>query len=299
MKPAFFIILLLLLMVPGCGETPSEFRPLPAALGDLRGVAMGFERLQPLDQGIYSAWLRLEKGDRVGIGTFNVNSNGQPIDKQGSVIDRFTASETLFSAISILIAIEPTGAIQDAPSEAVILQGPFIDGIATMAVPFPPGIGEATGSYRVFTPTDGPNTNEGSGVWAANANGEPTLALADINNLYMFEHFMVINGIPLTMGRFKTTDTRDLRNPWSGPLTDTAPAVPGEDFVANAPAGFTFPADLSGSRLLVTLEALYGDRVEPSQLIVLEGTLPAVVGGEIIQLTNQTANFPTGTAVIY
>ena len=110
---------------------------------------------------------------------------------------------------------------------------------------------------------------------------------------------MVINGIPLTMGRFKTTDTRDLRNPWSGPLTDTAPAVPGEDFVANAPAGFTFPADLSGSRLLVTLEALYGDRVEPSQLIVLEGTLPAVVGGEIIQLTNQTANFPTGTAVIY
>ena len=286
-------------MVPGCGETPSEFRPLPAALGDLRGVAMGFERLQPLDQGIYSAWLRLEKGDRVGIGTFNVNSNGQPVDGQGSVIDRFTASETLFSAISILIAIEPTGAIQDAPSEAVILQGPFIDGIATMAVPFPPGIGEATGSYRVFTPTDGPNTNEGSGVWAANANGEPTLALADINNLYMFEHFMVINGIPLTMGRFKTTDTRDLRNPWSGPLTDTAPAVPGEDFVANAPAGFTFPADLSGSRLLVTLEALYGDRVEPSQLIVLEGTLPAVVGGEIIQLTNQTANFPTGTAVIY
>ncbi|SVA33941.1 uncharacterized protein METZ01_LOCUS86795 [marine metagenome] len=291
--------MLLLLMVPGCGETPSEFRPLPAALGDLRGVAMGFERLQPLDQGIYSAWLRLEKGDRVGIGTFNVNSNGQPVDGQGSVIDRFTASETLFSAISILIAIEPTGAIQDAPSEAVILQGPFIDGIATMAVPFPPGIGEATGSYRVFTPTDGPNTNEGSGVWAANANGEPTLALADINNLYMFEHFMVINGIPLTMGRFKTTDTRDLRNPWSGPLTDTAPAVPGEDFVANAPAGFTFPADLSGSRLLVTLEALYGDRVEPSQLIVLEGTLPAVVGGEIIQLTNQTANFPTGTAVIY
>ena len=299
MKPAFFIILLLLLMVPGCGETPSEFRPLPAALGDLRGVAMGFERLQPLDQGIYSAWLRLEKGDRVGIGTFNVNSNGQPIDQQGSVIDRFTASESLFSAISILIAIEPTGDIGDAPSEFVILQGPFIDGIATLVVPFPAGIQEASGSYRVFTPTDGPNTNEGSGVWAINANGQPTMTLADINNIYMFEHFMVINGIPVTMGRFKTADTRDLRDPWSGPLISEAPDVPGEDFLANAPAGLTFPADLSGSQLLVTLEALYGDRVEPSQLVVLEGTLPQVVGGEIIQLTNQTANFPTGTAVIY
>ena len=215
------------------------------------------------------------------------------------MIDRFTASESLFSAISILIAIEPTGDIGDAPSEAGILQGPFIDGIATLVVPFPAGIQEASGSYRVFTPTDGPNTNEGSGVWAINANGQPTMTLADINNIYMYEHFVVINGIPVTMGRFRTTNTKDLRNPWSGPMNTEAPAVPGEDFLANAPAGLTFPADLSGSQLLVTLEALYGDRVEPSQLVVLEGTLPAVVGGEIIQLTNQTANFPTGTAVIY
>ena len=82
-------------------------------------------------------------------------------------------------------------------------------------------------------------------------------------------------------------------------MNTEAPAVPGEDFLANAPAGLTFPVDLSGSQLLVTLEALYGDRVEPSQLVVLEGTLPTVVGGEIIHLANQTANFPTGTAVIY
>jgi hypothetical protein len=125
------------------------------------------------------------------------------------------------------------------------------------------------------------------------------MTLADINNIYMYEHFVVINGMPVTMGRFRTTNTKDLRNPWSGPLNSEAPAVPGEDFLANAPAGLTFPADLSGSQLLVTLEALYDDRVEPSQLVVLEGTLPTVVGGEIIQLANQTANFPTGTAVIY
>lgn len=299
MKRGFLIILLLLVMVPACGETPSEFRPLPAALGDLRGVALGFEGLQQLDKGIYSAWLRLEKGERVGLGGFNVNDNGQPIDNQGSVIDRFTANETLFSTVSITIAIEPSGSIGDAPSEAVILQGPFIDGIAALIVPAPPGIGDTSGSYRVFTPTDGPNTNEGAGVWAVSANGEATLALGDLNSLYRFEHFMVINGMPITMGRFETADSGDFANPWSGPLHSEAPEVPGEDFLANAPAGFTFPVNLSGSQLLVTLEAIYMDLVEPSQLVVLSGTLPTVVGGEIIQLTNRTANFPTGTAIIY
>ena len=79
------------------------------------------------------------------------------------------------------------------------------------------------------------------------------------------------------------------------------PDFPGEDFLVNAPAGLVFPADLGGARLLLTLEATVGDTsVDPSQLVVLEAILPAsVTGGEIIELTNQTANFPVGTAAIF
>jgi hypothetical protein len=62
----------------------------------------------------------------------------------------------------------------------------------------------------------------------------------------------------------------------------------------------TFPADLGGARLLLTLEPVLDDTADPSQLVVLEAILPAgLQGGEIIELTNRAADFPTGTAVIF
>jgi len=100
------------------------------------------------------------------------------------------------------------------------------------------------------------------------------------------------------MGRFNNPEARDFANLYSGP--EPAPAFPGEDFVANAPAGLTFPADLGGARLLLTLEPVLDDTADPSQLVVLEAILPAgLQGGEIIELTNRAADFPTGTAVIF
>ncbi|MCH7824145.1 MAG: hypothetical protein IH849_05035 [Acidobacteria bacterium] len=299
MMRGFPIVLLLLLVLPACGQTPSEFRPLTAALGDLRGVALGFEGLLPLGEGegTYSAFLSLDDGDIVGLGGFNVNDSGRPIDGQGNVIDRFTADRNLFSSVSLVVSVEQ-GAIGSSPSQATILQGPFINGIASLSVPSPLFISDASGSYRVFTPTDGPSTHEGSGAWAVSVAGEATLTLPPLNNLYLYEHFMVINGMPITMGRFSTAGVADFANPWSGPLE--APAFPGEDFLANAPQGFTFPADLSGAQLLVTLEPILNDTVLPFQLVILQGTLPAAIaGGEIIELTNRSANFPTGTAIIF
>jgi len=51
---------------------------------------------------------------------------------------------------------------------------------------------------------------------------------------------------------------------------------------------------------LLTLEPILGDSADPSQLVVLEAVLPAgLQGGEVITLTNRTANFPIGTAAIF
>ena len=247
---------------------------------------------------LYSAFLSLDNGDIVRLGGFNVNDAGRPIDPQGDVIDRFSGSENLFSSVSLVVAVEPLGVVGETPGPAVIMQGPFIDGIASLSVPAPLFVAAAAGSYRVFTPTDGPGTNEGSGAWAISVGGEGTLILPPLNNLYLYEHFMVIDGMPITMGRFVAADVADFANPWSGPLE--APAFPGEDFLENDPSGFGFPANLSGAQLLVTLEPILNDSELPFQLVILQGTLPAgVSGGEVIELTNVSANFPTGTAIIY
>jgi len=293
-------IFLLLLGTQACGDTPRQFNPLPTALGDLRGVALGFERLESLadSQGGYVAWLNLENRDIIGLGTFDVNSDGRPINSNGEVIERFTAGESLFSAVSVVITIETGGQAGVAPLGVAILQGPFINGVAQLSVPAPLLIEESFGAYRVFTPTDGPDTNEGSGVWATSEEGGPLLGLPPLNSIYSYEHYMIIDGQTLTMGRFTSPILPDFICRFCGPLDE--PLYPGEDFLFNAPPGLTFPADLSGATLLVTLEPILADSADPSQLVVLEAVLPAgVQGGEVITLTNQTANFPIGTAAIF
>lgn len=300
MRRSFVFSVLILLTMQGCGSTPREFNPLPAAFGDLRGLALGFEGLLPLGEGEgrYALWLNLENRDVVGLGPFNVNSDGRPVNIFGDVIDRFTADTNLFSAVSVLITIAPAGLPGATPGQAAILQGPFLDGVAELRVPAPLLVGGASGSYRVFTPTDGPDTAEGSGVWSMDVDGGPLLVLPPLNNIYAWEHYMIIDGRTLSMGRFNSPILPDFINPFSGP--QPAPPFPGEDFLENAPEGIVFPADLAGARLLLTLEPIFDDTIDPSQLVVLEAILPGgLQGGEIIQLTNRTAEFPTGTAAIF
>jgi hypothetical protein len=300
MRRRFVFIVLLLSMMQGCGETPRQFNPLPTALGDLRGVALGFEKLLPLGpgEGRYAAWLNLENRDIIALGPFNVNSEGRPVNPNGELIQRFTADRNLFSSVSVLITIAPSGVPGPSPGQAPILQGPFFDGVAELSVPAPLFIDESAGSYRVFTPTNGPDTAEGSGVWSVDFDGEPLLQLPPLNNIYAWEHYMIIDGQTLSMGRFNSPILPDFVNPFSGPLP--APLFPGEDFLFNAPPGIVFPADLTGAHLLLTLEPIFDDTIDPSQLVVLEAILPAgLQGGEIIELTNRTSDFPTGTAAIY
>lgn len=294
------LLALLLIALPSCGQTPTEFRPLPAALGDLRGLALGFQGLLALtpEEGIYAAWVNLDRGEVIGLGGFQVNAAGRPIDDNGAVIDRFTSTQNLFKAVSVLITIEVTGTVGSAPSAAVMLQGPLIDGVANLRVPAPLGIDQASGSYRVFTPTDGPGTNEGSGLWGVGVDDTALLDLPPLNAVYAYEHYLEINGQTLTLGRFTNPALPDFANPHSG--ADPAPAFPGEDFLVNPPAGVVFPADLAGTRVLITLEPVLDDSADPSQLVILDAILPAgLVGEEIIDLTNQVVGFPTGTAVIF
>ena len=298
MMRRFLIASAALLVLPACGDTPTQFRPLPVSLGNVRGVALGFTSLQELtdDEDVFAAWINLDRGEIVALGAFLVNSDGLPTDRAGNVIERFTADQNLNNAVSILITIEPQGP-GASPRNSAILQGPFFDGVAELNVPAPLLLRESAGSYTVFTPTDGPDTNEGSGTWAI-VNDEPGLLLPPLNQIFIYEQFMIINDTPVGMGRFRLPDAADLINPHSadGPFPD----VPGEDFLVDPPAGLVFPADLSGARLLVTLEPLAINVDTPSQLVILEATLPAgLQGGEVIELINRVADFPTGIAAIF
>ena len=291
------LVLLAAMLLPACGDPPVVPSPLPRALGDVRGVIAVFEGLRTLPQevGIYGLWIT--STDAAGfLGTFNINESGQTVDRYGNLIERFTTYDVnLAKALSVVVSVELFNSNPEAPSGNIILQGPFSEGVAQMSVPVPNAIESATGTYRVQTPTDGPDTNEASGIWAIDAEGNPTLDLPEATAGYVYEHFIYIDGREIIMGRFNVADELDTINAYDDDLFPP-PEVPGDDFLRNEPGGLDFPTNLGGSRLIVTLEPRVLDSITPSQLVVFEAFLPlGLVGGETITMTNLTANFPTGT----
>ncbi len=75
------------------------------------------------------------------------------------------------------------------------------------------------------------------------------------------------------------------------------PPEPGEDYLLNAPPGLTFPVDLSGDPIYVTIEPDPDDSPEPFGLKVLIGTIPEnAVSHHTYILRPGFMNFPSGTA---
>ena len=284
-----------------CGGSPTEFSPLARSLGVVRGMLVQFDGLLSLPAGgsTYEAWTLLRNNQTASIGRFQIDGAGNVIGADGSVTNSFSSSGVnLQEAVAVLVTIEPAGDTDEVPSLNQVLQGPIIDGVVTLTVPASPLLGSATASYRIFTPTDGAGTNETSGAWALAADGSPGLVLPVTTATFDYEGFIEIDGTPVSMGRFRVTNQADSGNPFSG--AEEAPAVPGEDLLENAPSSVTFPPDLSGARLIVSLEARGSDPVQPSQLVILDAVLPmGLVGGETVELTNRASEFPSGRAVLY
>ncbi len=101
----------------------------------------------------------------------------------------------------------------------------------------------------------------------------------------------------MTAGRFTAVDEVDLGAPYSGP--ESGPPFPGEDFLAVAPAGVSFPADLAGQVAVISLEPSPDDGSSPFTLKPLAGNIPEDAGDHVTySLDNNSTGFPVGTATI-
>jgi hypothetical protein len=114
---------------------------------------------------------------------------------------------------------------------------------------------------------------------------------------WRYEGWAVAGGTPLTTGRFTAAMGADEAAPFSG--TMDAPPFPGEDFLRNAPAGLTFPTDLSGGMVVISIEPDPDDTPGPFTLKPLRAAVAASAADhQTYNLENHAATFPTGTATI-
>jgi hypothetical protein len=126
----------------------------------------------------------------------------------------------------------------------------------------------------------------------------PGLSLATLPAGWVYEGWVVINGTPVTTGTFTALNAADNAAPFSGTSAD-APPFPGEDFVMNAPAGLSFPTDLAGATVVISIEPFPDDAAAPFFLKPIVDTIPASAVDHTVYMAGMNAAaFASGTATI-
>lgn len=242
-----------------------------ATSGDLNLNISGLEDLGP--DYTYEGWI-IVNGEAVTTGTFDVNGSGD-LSQTSFVIDR----EDLEGASTFVLTIEPVPDADPAPSKVHILAGNITGGSASLGVEHPAALGDdflsSQGNYILATPTNTSSDDENSGIWFLdNSSGSPQagLTLPTLPEGWIYEGWVVVNGQPVTTGKFSSVTGADDAAPFSG--AQQGPPFPGEDFLQNAPAGLTFPVDLSNGKAVISIEPVPDNSAAPFVLKPLLGDIP-------------------------
>ncbi len=259
--------------------------------------------IEPLAGGFhFELWGIIDEAP-VTVGKFNIDASGAVVDLEGIAIPdaQFDAGRDLMAATDFVITIETQGDVDITPGVSKYLGGPR-DGVDSMLV-----VGDATalgddfssaeGRFILATPTDGPDSDEYAGVWFLDLGTSPPtpgLDLPDLPPGWQYEGWAVVDGMPISTGRFVDLSQPDFAAPHSGELP--GPTVPGEDLLLNAPDGFTFPADLRGQRIVVSVEPEPDDSERPFTLKPLAVDVAEnAAAAQSMQIGNAIDRLPTAT----
>ena len=228
---------------------------------ELRSVSLTQTGLETLTGGAhYEGWAIID-GAPVSFGKFNIDASDTVVRLDGTAYPDgiLEAGRDLRDATELVITIEGPGDVDITPSDTHYLAGVLdmdaaeltvMGGTESLGVTF----AGVSGTYGLATPTDGPDSNERSGVWFVDFTAPPaaSLTMPTLPAGWAYEGWVVIGGTPISTGRFTQTDMADDAAPFSGAMP--GPPVPGEDLLENAPTGLAFPVDLRSARVVISVE---------------------------------------------
>ncbi len=245
----------------------------------------------------YEGWL-IVNGSPVSTGIFEVDANGNPSSTSFTV-----KASDLSAATDYVLSIEPFPDTDPAPSAIKIAGGTFSGNNATVNVEHAAALGTsfntASGKYILATPTTNDTTDENSGIWFLDlSSGSPMtgLNLPTLPAGWVYEGWAVINGQPVSSGRFTDVAMEDDHAMFSG-SDNAGPPFPGEDFVTNAPAGLSFPTDIAGGAVVISIEPEPDNSPMPFAFKPLLHMVSASATDHVTyDLNNQiSSNFPMGS----
>jgi hypothetical protein len=305
-KAALHLLLAGVFPLAGCIQTPLDIR------GDKVWVTLDLQGFEPLDGGLlYQAWAIQELGGTHYVGEpfllFNVDRSGHLLDPVDSTTIRGPVlgplpKEELFG---IAISIEFTQGEFVASSFSYLVGGKVEKGVAELELGHWTGMASdlsgMSGSFLLATLTDPDRAGEAAGVWFLDSSGSvptPGLNLPDAQDGWDYEGWVVVGTDTLSTGKFSFAGGPDEGDRYCG--GDPGPAFPGEDFLLNPPTGLTFPMDLRGAEVFVTLEPWERWDVRPESpffVRLLQAQIPQFAQpGQAYPMESLLHSLPKGTA---
>jgi hypothetical protein len=265
MKKMILAVLALGIFATSCSSDDDNNGPINSDLTlNLNGLeALGSDY-------VYEGWI-IVNGSPVSTGTFSSVTFPQTFSVN---------AEQLNDATTFVLSIEPAVDPDPAPAATKLLAGDFsgtsanVDSNGIVA-----NFSTSSGTYILATPTDTDDTNEASGVWFLdNSSGSPMtgLNLPTLTDGWKYEGWAVLNGTPISTGTFinpAAADDNAASSVFKGDAGN-GPGYPGEDYLQNAPEGMTFPTDLRGATIVISVEPSPDNSPAPFTLKPLAHMVP-------------------------
>lgn len=243
-------------------------------------LTLNFQGLEALGSDyVYEGWIIVD-GQPVSTGTFSSVTFPQTFPVN---------SVQLENATTFVLSIEPAVDPDPAPAATKLLAGNFSGNVASVNsdnIVVDSGsslsaLGASTGKYILATPTDMDDTNEASGVWFLDNTNAPSvvagLSLPTLADGWKYEGWVVFDGTPISTGTFTDAESADDNAVISIFKGDSGngPGYPGEDYLQNAPTGLTFPTDLKGRTVVISVEPYPDNSTAPFTLKPLAHVVPS------------------------
>lgn len=239
---------------------------------------------------VYEGWIIVD-GAPVSTGTFTSVTFPQTFSVN---------TVQLNSATAFVLSIEPSVDTDPLPAATKVLSGEFSGNSAAVNTGLIGDFSSASGEFFLRTPTDETGTNnmnDQNGVWFGTP-GTPPLPNFNLPILpagWAYEGWVVGETGPITTGTFTAFDTVDSTNGFSGTENNVGPPVPGEDFLLNAPAGETFPLDVRGRTVVISVEPVPDNSPAPFALKPLVGTAGDETAPATHAFDQNLGSLPTGS----
>ncbi len=268
-----------------------------------KNLTLNIEGLEELGTNyVYEGWI-IVNGAPVSTGTFTSTNVGQTFSVDAA---------QLASAERFVLSIEPageTGTAAAEPSATKLVVGEFSGGdtaVVSIGTVADFNTTAPTGTFFLRAPTDEAdgtpnNGNDENGIWFGTPGmpATPSLTLPTLQPGWKYEGWVVVDGVgPLSTGTFTAFDVVDDNAGAPSSFSGTeriGPAIPGEDFFNNAPEGFTFPLDIRGRNVVISVEPFPDDSPAPFLLKPMTGTAGNDTAPTTYPFVFSTSTFPSGS----